>query len=48
MMGDPELYESEDGYSLHIEAKLRWVERTCLCLQASPRTSNFIKLNNVS
>jgi hypothetical protein len=48
MMGDPELYESEDGYSLHIEAKLRWVERTCLCLQASPRTSNFIELNNVS
>jgi hypothetical protein len=51
MMGDVELYESTNGYDLHIEAKLRWVDRTCLCPQADPtpkEPGEFIELNNVS
>jgi hypothetical protein len=51
IMGDPELYESEDGFSLHMDAKYRWVDRTCLCPKihsAAKKTGEFIELSNVS
>jgi hypothetical protein len=51
IMSDPELYEMINGFDLHVEAKLRWVDRTCLCPQASPTTKEsgeFVELNNVS
>jgi hypothetical protein len=53
VMMDPETYhEWDESYGLHIDARFRWLARTCQCsdpnLDLTTKVGHFIPLNQVS
>jgi hypothetical protein len=49
---DPRIFSDMDGYTLHVDARFRWLERICLCLEdeslPEQTPGHFVPLNNVS
>jgi hypothetical protein len=49
---DPKYHHSEGTFSLHLDARFRWLDRTCLCPErysdARKKVGSFVTLNKVS